>query len=605
MPKVGTSARIGEIEVPIITEIEPANSRETEQIKLIEDRTLIREREKSEQFGITISAILAEGIHSELRSLSEQVKELKTLAEKDAAYNRFTYGEYDGWLSVASVKAPVDDPMLASASIEAIYYPSGNYRSYTKLSRRTLYGEAEKGYYKRIRNPNNGDEGTKLNRFDIGETENRDFGFLREALLSEKGDSVSARIGNAGGGYRMHARLRDDDGNDVTLSFNNTTEEVETGTTEVTTVTSQAYYIPSAATLSVRKTSESSNEIHVDGVWLERVFDPVGSIEDGPRVGSPTEGEIVAEGDSIRVELAYGKFDVFALRPSGEIKLTEGEWDFEPIDWQLKRSDEARFEALVKFRDTTGSIWKAILRLSNDDSYVTLEVIQSQSAVAYLDVQEGIGYTSDTILSSASPSTALETDWLGVILNDVGVVFGGTEIAEVYSISGQVSQVGFEIKEGNFVTIGTTEANNRIIPANDLTADGAVFANGEYTLSPNDGVYTSHVLYRGTYIMAFRARGDSTASIGARNVTDSRNVRYQSVKPTEDYSYVTNIVFLDIDDYEDVISHSIYNNGEGDIVVDQALLLPVNIAGGGGPQGVMHDSTNIIDSQKELDYTSQ
>jgi hypothetical protein len=144
MPKVGTSARIGEIEVPIITEIEPANSRETEQIKLIEDRTLIRERKKLDHFGITISAILAEGIHSERSSLSEQVKELKTLAEKDAAYNRFTYGEYDGWLSVASVKAPVDDPMLASASIEAIYYPSENYRSYTKLSRRTLYGEAGK-----------------------------------------------------------------------------------------------------------------------------------------------------------------------------------------------------------------------------------------------------------------------------------------------------------------------------------------------------------------------------------------------------------------------------------------------------------------------------
>jgi uncharacterized protein YacL (UPF0231 family) len=127
--------KIGDVELPIVSEITPFIEAEVDEIKPLKshsdsiDSVPVKHENSVEE--ITIGGFVNSEVHSQHLSLDEQKEDLKKLRRNSKFDNSFTYSDYNGYLLVEEVDFDdnSDSRIVHEVEIECRYFPWPKYYS--------------------------------------------------------------------------------------------------------------------------------------------------------------------------------------------------------------------------------------------------------------------------------------------------------------------------------------------------------------------------------------------------------------------------------------------------------------------------------------------
>jgi len=122
--------KIGDVELPIVSEIEQRNQAEVDEIKdsfKSIDSTAVKH--SSDVSDLVITAFVNSEVHSKNYSLSKQKEEIKTLRKTTIPENSLNYRSYKGHLLVENISFidSSDSRIINTVEIEARYFPWPKY----------------------------------------------------------------------------------------------------------------------------------------------------------------------------------------------------------------------------------------------------------------------------------------------------------------------------------------------------------------------------------------------------------------------------------------------------------------------------------------------
>lgn len=122
---------IGEVEIPIVSDIETEDTASVTEINSIADIDHVSVKHESQVTAIGIEGFLNQEIHSQSLSLEEQVSRVKDLRLRSVEENSINYGEYKGHILVENVdiNENLDSVILEEVTIEGRYFPWPEYYS--------------------------------------------------------------------------------------------------------------------------------------------------------------------------------------------------------------------------------------------------------------------------------------------------------------------------------------------------------------------------------------------------------------------------------------------------------------------------------------------
>lgn len=100
----GTS--IGSVEIPVVTNIDRSETREWEEINLVEENKNILFGQEIQAKSISIDIVLIESLHSQNKSIERQRQDMKDLIDNDYTQNNINYKDISGNLVIESVDIP-------------------------------------------------------------------------------------------------------------------------------------------------------------------------------------------------------------------------------------------------------------------------------------------------------------------------------------------------------------------------------------------------------------------------------------------------------------------------------------------------------------------
>lgn len=121
--------KIGEVEIPIVSQINPENNAEVDEINSISGIENVVVKHEASPETITISAFLNEEVHSSSLTIEEQRKNVENLAKNETIDNSFNYKDYKGHLFIEDIdfEQNGDSKIIERFEITARYFPWPKY----------------------------------------------------------------------------------------------------------------------------------------------------------------------------------------------------------------------------------------------------------------------------------------------------------------------------------------------------------------------------------------------------------------------------------------------------------------------------------------------
>lgn len=120
---------IGSVEIPFVSSMDADTNIPESEVKGLHGIPPAVATHQPDNARLTIEFVIAQKVHSQGLSVSQQRQNIQGLAETDQSNNRIQYGDYDGWLAVTNVEFGEEtaEPIIQEGAIEAIYLPYEDY----------------------------------------------------------------------------------------------------------------------------------------------------------------------------------------------------------------------------------------------------------------------------------------------------------------------------------------------------------------------------------------------------------------------------------------------------------------------------------------------